>query len=249
MGFRGITICWRFLTTINEADIPAEFMAFYTAIRDGAAATNQLCQMNGQPPEEDSVRNKMIEVMGRCLQKKSPILPSIGYALMINDETWQVLLRPSAIPHFEVVVIENEPKLESDIAGRFEIVRWLMEHRVAGFGRRNNNGLQGKTWELYLFCKIRLLKNLRKSFQRLPFQRRTVLVPPDRVFPELQADSLNTSTVGNRREDIERFLDDCDEVLLKKVGPTAISEYLRPSSITLKEFMRAQRPTLFGIRF
>jgi hypothetical protein len=249
MSVRGTTVCWKLLDSISESNSPAEFLAFYEAIKDAARATNQSCSLTDKLPDEGLVRGQMVEAIGRSLQPNPPTLPSITYVITINGESWHVILSATAIPHLRAAVVEWEPKSESETASRFQITRWLLQNRIAGFGKIENDQFQGKTWEVYLFCKIGLLTDLRKSLNRDPFQRKAVLLAPDRVFSQLETSMPVVSTFQNNPEGIRKFLDECDNVLTKQIGQTELVHYLEGSPVSPKQFLRAQKPSIFGMRF
>jgi hypothetical protein len=249
MSVRAKTVCWKLLDSISESNSPTEFLAFYDAIKNTARTAGQSCSLTDKPPEESRVRSRMVETIGRSLQANSPTLPSITYVITINGESWHVTLSATAIPHLRADVLEWEPKSEAEIASRFQITRWLLQNRVAGFGKIENGQFQGQTWELYLFCKIGLLKDLRKLLNIDPFQRKAVLLAPDRVFPQLEAGIPIVSTLQNDPEDIRKFLDECDNVMTKQVGQTELARYLEGSPVSPKQFLRAQRESILGMRF
>jgi hypothetical protein len=224
-------------------------LSFYKAIKDAAKAANQSCSLTDKQPDEDIVRTQMVEAIGRSLQPNPPTLPSVTYTITINGEAWHVILSATAIPHFRAAVVEWGPKSDQEIVGRFQLARSLFEGRVAGFAKVENNQLHGKTWELYLFCKIGLLNNLRGSLSREPFQRKTVLLAPDRVFSQLGASMPIVSTFQNSPEAIREFLDGCDHIMTERVEPAELVRYLQESPVSLKQFLHAQRRSILGMRF
>lgn len=249
MSVRGTTVCWKLLDSISESNSPAEFLTFYDAIKLAATTSNQSCSLNDKPPDEGLVRSQMVEAIGRSLQPNPPTLPSITYVITVNGECWHIILSATAIPHLRAAVVEWEPKTEPQIASRFQITRWLLQNHIAGFGKIENGQFQGKTWELYLFCKIGLLKDLRTLLNIDPFQRKAVLLAPDRVFPQLETDMPVVSTFQNDPEAIRKFLDECDSVVIKKIGETELVRYLEASPVSPRQFLRAQRPSVLGMRF
>ena len=232
---------------ISESSSPSVFLECYGAIINAANATNQFCSETVKTPEEDRIRLRLVEAIGQSLQPNPRTLPAVTHSLTINGENWHVSLSATAIPHLRASVVEWEPKSETEIAGRFEVVRWLLQNRPAGFGRIENNQLHGKTWELYLFSKIHLLKKLQKAFSRDPYQKKAVLLTPERMFPQLEGCMPAASTFENSPEAIRKFLDECDHVMTEQVGQTELIRYLEGSPISPKEFLHAQKPGIFGM--
>jgi hypothetical protein len=143
------------------------------------------------------------------------------------------------IPHVQASVIENRPNAEADVLYRFQLVRELVKKGAIDFGQIENNQRFGKTWDLFLFFKIRRLRQLQEAFKLLPFRNQTVCLPPDRIFPQLSGRLPALSFVVCDKRGIQEFLDKCNEVLSQELGQEGLVEYLKAVPVSPKKFLRA----------
>jgi hypothetical protein len=203
MTLRRRTICWKFLDTVSEFESPSVFLGFYAAI-ESAADREQLSHSTPDAPvSEDRVRQRLVEAIGRSLQRNRSTLPSIGNEITINGESWHVILNATAIPHLRVAVVERHSESEMEMAYRSRLVRNLVDRSEVNYGFVEDAHLHGETWSLYLFCKIRAVKKLHESFAREPFQHRPLLRPRIRRSRSLEPvchTSLRSRMIRRRYE-------------------------------------------------
>lgn len=234
------TLCWRFLDEISENETPAEVVRFYESIVREAREARFNCSTTEQRSASD-IRKLMVEAIGRSLQKNPPTLPSIASEILIQDQRWHVILNATAIPHLRTAVVQSRPGSPNGNESRFHLAQQLMDRGLAGYCRTKENRLYGKTWHLYLHCKIQSLEILRKAYSMLPFRQKPMLRPPDAVFPELGRKVPLKSTVADTPEGIRAFLDECDQTFAGEAGKEGLLSYLQDCSFSPATFLHSQR--------
>ncbi len=240
-------LAWRFVNQISETTTPAEFLQFQESITK-EAGRQELRYSVIEQLSEQKIRHLMVEAIGRSLQRKAKTLPSVAGEVSIAGERWHIILDATSIPHFRASVVLSEPRAGAEPNYRVDLVRRLVERDETDYGVVENARLYGKTWRLYLHCKIRLLKPLRDLFSQSPFRTLSVLLPPDAVFPQLVSSLPQRTTLNDNPADIRMFLDKCDRVLTTQVGERELSQYLENCSIPLARFLRSQRSAACKMR-
>lgn len=244
MSLGSRSVCWKLLSSVSEHETPKEFHSFYEAIKGTAIRKGFQQEASEGSLAESELQNQMVEAIGRSLQARPATLPAVGQTIRIQGEWWHVWLHVTQIPHLSAAVVEHRPQQFPQC--RCQLVRELIKDQNADFGRLEDEQLQGKTWEMYLFCKIQKLALLRDAFSKRPFRSRPVLRPPNHVFPELNRALAPMSTIAGSPAEVRKFLDRCDGVLTEHVGRSGLAEYLRGSSISPKQFLEAQERNLLG---
>lgn len=239
-------IGWKLLDGISEAETPAEFVRFYGAIKSAAVNEHFLYSATEQPVEH-KIRVRMVEALGRSLQPNPATLPSITNEIRIQGERWHVILSATAIPYFSVAVVESGANAEQGNEYRAGLAKCLAERGDVGYCVIDGNRLHGKTWHLYLHCKIRILKTLRTFFSLRPFRMSPVLQPPDTVFRQLAASMPEKTTLVDDPAAVSAFLDKCDRVLVTHLGAKELNQYLVNCSISSSVFLRAQHSIRFKV--
>jgi hypothetical protein len=241
------TLAWLFVNQISETTTPLEFLQFQEAITK-EADRQKLRYSVTEPMSEQKIRNLVVETIGRSLQTNPKTLPSVASEISIEGEQWHVILTATSIPHFRASVVQSEPMPRSDSKCQVGLVRQLVEQDEIDYCILGDDRLYGKTWRLYLHCKIRLLKPLRELYSQAPFRMVPVLLPPDEVFPQL-ADGLPQKTILNDNPaDVRTFLDECDRVLTAHFNEQELSAYLQKCSVSLPRFLRAQHSAASKVR-
>ena len=241
------TFAWRFVNQISETATPLEFLQFQESITT-AAARQGLRYSVAQQMSEQKIRSLMVEAIGRSLQKRPTTLPSVASEVSIEGERWHVILNATSIPHFRVSVVQSEPRSGPGSDYRVNLIRHLAEQDKIDYCIVENDKFHGKTWSLYLHCKIRLLKRLRELFSKSPFRKVSVLPSLDIVFPQLAGSLPQKATLDDHPTEIRAFLDECDQVLTAQIGEREISQYLENCSISLACFLHAQHSFASKIR-
>jgi hypothetical protein len=241
------SFAWRFVTQISEIATPLEFLQFQEAITI-AAARQGLRYSVAQRMSEQKIRGLMVEAIGRSLMRSPTTLPSVASEVSIEGERWHVILNATSIPHFRASVVQSEPRPGPESNYRVSLVRHLVEQDRIDYCIVENDRLHGKTWRLYLHCKIRLLKRLRELFSKSPFRKVSVLLPPDTVFPQLAASLPQKTTLKDDPTAVREFLDECDQILTTQIGERGLNQYLQSCSISLASFLHAQHSTASKIR-
>jgi hypothetical protein len=241
------TLCWRFLDEISEDETPAEVVRFYESIIREARQAHLRCSATEQRSESD-IRKLMVEAIGRSLERDSPTLPSIANEILIQDERWHVILNATSIPHLRAAVVQSRPGSPNENEPRFHLAQQLMDRNLVGYYLTRGNRLCGKTWHIYLHCKIQTLDVLRKAYSMLPFRQKPMLRTPDAVFPELARKLPFKSTVADTPEGIRTFLDECDYAFVAEAGKEGLLSYLQDCSFSPATFLNAQRSIASRIR-
>jgi len=249
MGLIAKGLCWKLLDSISESESPSAFIAFYEAIKKAAIRNDLDFSVDDPLMADSSIHKQMAEAIGRSLEPRPAILPSVGHTISIQGESWHVVLNATATPHLKAAVVERKPRTEEETAYRFRLVRDLVDHGEVDFGKIGDEQLHGKTWELYLFCKIRKLKVLRESFAKRPYRKQPILLAPNQTFLHLTATLPSISTIKDDAGGVRKFLDECDRVLVEQVGQEKLIRYLEGCGIPPKDFLWAQRTSILGMRF
>ena len=239
MGLRRTTIYWKPLTDVSESETPSALIVLSKALANAARSQNLHCAMPATWPPQDKTRDQIAEVIGRSLDRKPAILPSVGYEIEVNRETWHVILNATAIPYIRIAVLERQPTSGSQTAYRWHLVRTLLEQDERSYGLVGDDLLCGGTWELFLFCKTRAIRRLRDLFTKEPFQRRVVILAPDRVFPELHGSLPKTSKLKDNPKVVRIFLEEAGRILSDRIGVDALESYLEFCEVPAKDFLHA----------
>jgi hypothetical protein len=246
MTLRSKTLCWKFLNPTCQDAIPVAFVAFYFAIKDAGSRNGFIVSADEQLITEERIQAQMADIVRKSQLPRAAVLPGFGHTLNVQGESWQILLKATEIPHLRAAVVERKPTSHEEIQYRFRIVRELIERGDVDFGKTADQRFHGKTWELYIFLKTRKLKPLDDAFNRRPFLNGPVLLSPDQVFPQLRPALPAISTIDDEKSSVRKFLDQCDQALMGQVGEAGLVDYLRNTSISPKQFLRAQKPSFFG---
>jgi len=239
MGLRRTTIYWKPLTDLSESDTPSALILLSKALANAARSQNLDCDTPERWAPHDKIRNQIAEVIGRSLDRRPAILPTIGYEIQVNRETWQVILNATAIPYLRIAVVERQVKSRAETAYRWHLVGTLLQQEERSYGVVGDDLLCGGTWDLFLFCKMRALRRLRDLFTKEPFQRRAVILAPDRVFSELRGCLPKTSKLKDDPKAVRDFLGVGDRILSDRVGIDALARYLEACKVSPKEFLHA----------
>jgi len=248
MGLVATELCWKFLDSVSESKSPSAFLGFYEAVRHAAIDDHLVCSNDNLSTSKSQLWEQIMIGIGKSLGRHPNIIPSVGHTISIQGETWQVFLDATAIPHLKAAVVENTSIKGVEAAHRFRIVLQLVKQGEIDFCKIEQNQLFGKTWELYLFCKIQKLRLLRKSFSMLAYRNQPVLLVPDRAFSDLTNALPNMTTLKQEEKNIRAFMDECDQIFMKHIGLDGLTGYLGQCGLSPKEFLRAQKPSLFGTR-
>jgi len=220
MGLVATELCWKFLDSVSESKSPSAFLGFYEAVRHAAIDDHLVCSNDNLSTSKSQLWEQIMIGIGKSLGRHPNIIPSVGHTISIQVEA----------------------------AHRFRIVLQLVKQGEIDFCKIEQNQLFGKTWELYLFCKIQKLRLLRKSFSMLAYRNQPVLLVPDRAFSDLTNALPNMTTLKQEEKNIRAFMDECDQIFMKHIGLDGLTGYLGQCGLSPKEFLRAQKPSLFGTR-
>jgi len=239
MGPIGTTFFWKFLESVSHEATPLAFVQSYESTRAAAGNIGIACSPDSTMPTENSTRERVADILEYFDQKGSKTLPSFGNGITMNGETWHLRCFLTMIPHIQAYIVERSPKTEAEITYRFQLVRELVRQGVVDFGQIENNQRFGKTWDLFLFFKIRRLRQLQQPFSLLLFRDHAICSPPDRFFPQLYGKLPALSVVTCDKHGIQEFLDKCNDVLAQEVGHDELIEYLKAVPVSPKKFLRA----------
>lgn len=238
MGLASNSVCWRFLSSVSEHETPKEFLSFYEVIKRTAIRKGLQPESDEGALAESKIQTQMVEAIGRSLQARPATLPAVGHTIRIQGEWWHVWLQTTQIPHLSAAVVERKQREFTHY--RFNLVRELIEGGDVDYGKVEDKQLHGKTWSLYLHCKIHALKVLREAYSRLPFRKKPVLLVPNVLFSGLSQKLPLMSSITDTPDGIRAFLDQCDHVFVAEAGKEGLLRYLQDSSISPATFLNAQ---------
>jgi hypothetical protein len=251
MAVTGKSLFWKFLEASPEACAPAALMNLLNEIESFSA---QQGFARGFEPRrdgwsEEAIRTRMAEAKSAYARKSMafPILPSSDYQFQMEGDRWHLAILMTAIPHIRGGVIDKPGAGQAPPAYRSHLVRYLVDEGVVDLGVVEDNRLYGRTWDIYFYCKIQLMKGLTNRFEIKASDKGPLLVAPRIAFAQLEGQSSKYSTLRRTPAEVEKFLDERDQLLLDSIGRDALARYLGGADISLRDFLRAQKPSLFKI--